>query len=196
MRHIFGFFICFLAIKPFLYKSCHAERCWRHPEELFLPWSLTSHRNFTQQVFGGGRREGDRVGDMVHLWPLCACPFMQLLVRPLVFWGQRWPFCPLLVQPMAQTTLLCMQTSWFLRWWNQWHPERKRGNSPHNSRPGFLGDAHLIHRGRVFSRWALWRLEDEIPRVVLWVQRHPFMLPGTFIYCAFLREQQEQIPFF
>lgn len=77
------------------------QRCAEDPEELFLPWSLTSYWNIIQQVFDGDTGGGDRVGDMAHLWPFSVHPFMLLLVGARVFWGQRWPFCPLLVQPMA-----------------------------------------------------------------------------------------------
>lgn len=89
-RHIFGF-VCFLALKHFFIKIA-MQRGAEDPEELFFPWSLTSHWNIIQQLFGGGRGGGDRVGDIAHFWPLCVCPLVMLPVGVLVFWGQRWPF--------------------------------------------------------------------------------------------------------
>lgn len=169
MRHIFGFFVCFLALNHFFMKVA-MQRAAGDPEELFLSRSLTSRCNIIQQAFwveveGRAAEEGT--------WPTSGLPtpVSCYLLEFQFFWGRDGLFVLYWYSPWHSTALLCTWALWLLRLWDQWHPDSIEGYWSLPQARFFGGctpDAHQMGT----SRWALRRPEDEVSRVSLSVPRH------------------------
>jgi len=135
---------------------------------------------------------------LAHHWPLIIYPCKLLVLRVSGFWGSDGLFV--------------------LHWYSPWYNTALLGPSDGSGcgtsdaraasqaigpcrRSDVLVGAHLMPTrcvpaggrcGDLRMRFSGWACEYPDVRV----ERQPFILPGTFIYCAFLRGQWEEILFF